>query len=184
MSSFWQTMPNPQLFKEAVGKLIKNQLIYNIQEQGHSYTGKLEESIRVEAVEQGNELDFNCYMADYGLIVDSGIKPERIPYGGDSTGAETSQFIQALYDYAVGKLGVSTDGAMEAAHRIAQAMKNEVGMPTLGSFKFSKNGNRTGFIRDALEELRPKLANYFNQATRQVLGFLVTEAYKETLKFS
>jgi hypothetical protein len=183
MSNIWQTIPDKAGFETSLKSLVKNALVFNLQQQGHTFTGKLEQSIRVEINYESGDLNIEVYMESYGLIVDSGIKPQNIPFGDRPRGsAETSDFIQGLYRFVAGKLGIGTDEALNVAFMIARAQKRE-GNPTQGSLKYSKTGSRTEFIQTSLNELKDDIPKIVYGTIKRTFEYVLTQSYSEKLKF-
>jgi uncharacterized lipoprotein YajG len=50
-------------------------------------------------------------------------------------------------------------------------------MPTKGSFKYSKNGRRTGAIDATLNESNDELTQLINNTFEQYIYFIFTEAF-------
>ena len=127
-----------------LGEFLTQELAAELIAQGHRATGRLASSIEynVTAFAQGIALEIS-YL-EYGRYVETGVSKERIPFGGGKTGAKTSKYIQALIEWIKVKKIASGLQAVGLAFGIARKHKQE-GMPTRGSFKYSKNGGRTGF---------------------------------------
>lgn len=118
--------------------------------QGHNSSGRLIASIdeMVHSLFTGYGIDI-CG-EDYGLILNEGVAPNKIPYTRGS-GNRTSKYISGLIDYFKQK-GLSEKEARGAAFGTAQKHKKE-GLPTRASSRFSRNGKRKGFIEDAIKKL-------------------------------
>lgn len=105
--------------------------------QGHSNTGKLEDSLTWKL--EGNKI--NIYGVDYAKWVESGRQKEATPIP-----------ISALAKWVEQRAIVSgEDEIMRVAYAI-QAKIFKEGSPTKKSFKFSKNGRRDKFITFAISE--------------------------------
>ncbi|GAG89485.1 unnamed protein product, partial [marine sediment metagenome] len=91
----------------------------------------------------------------YGVIVDQGVKAERIPYSGRSGGGK-SKYIEGLKQYAILRMGVDESEALGIAFAIANTHIKQ-GMPTTASNKYSGTGKRTDFIEEALRKIEPQL---------------------------
>jgi hypothetical protein len=176
-----EELQRKQKLAESIGRLTIDSLKFFIKQQGHEGTGRLLESLRFELKNEGDVLSILFFMSDYGLVVDSGVSAQNIPFGGDSTGAETSDFIAGLEEFAIETLRVGSDEAINVAFAIATTMA-ETGMPTPGAFKFSKNGQRTEFIKQTLEEVRPQIVSLIVEAMRATSTYLL-DTYKESIKY-
>lgn len=137
-------------------QILKQELINEIVRQGHSNSGNLVQSLKVE-ITDGSIPRAIITMLDYGIIVDSGVKSSSIPFG-ESRG-NFSAYLQGLMDSYNWDLGT--------AIRVAKTAKVE-GSPTAGSFTLSKNGKRTGFIPEVLTNTR-----VLQQVTQIMLNKLV-----------
>lgn len=120
--------------------ILKNELIESLKDQGHYNTGRLADSLEVEITQSGGIMKATIRMLDYGLIIETGVPASRVPYGGQK--GAFSEYLQGLMDSYNWDLGT--------AIRVAKTAKIE-GHPTDGSFAFSKNGKRTGFIASILQ---------------------------------
>lgn len=142
------------------GKQLKEELVDELDAQGHRFSGKLA-NMEVTVATEGDKLVARIYMEDYGLIIDKGVSASRIPFG-KGTG-DYSKFIEGLE---------KRFGSLESAFRIARSMAF-YDSPTPGSFAFSNNGYRTDFIGRTISSTRTldnvtkiifdKIDEYINQ---------------------
>lgn len=143
---------------------IKNDLVQNtvknIRLQGHTMTGRLEKSIEVQVV-QKVDIFINLLAESYGIPLNTGVKPSRIPFSKGS-GAKTSEYIKGLQRFAKIRMRASDKEALSIAFAIAKKHKKE-GMPSRGSFRYSKNGKRTRFFDDAVNETLASVDAYLNE---------------------
>ncbi len=117
--------------------------------QGHSLSQAWEDS--VIAQDDGDE-GVGIYATGYGMIVDAGIAPERIPFGGEGTGGGTNAYILGLVRFwKLRKPGITDKQALRLAFATANVQKVE-GMSTEASKSFSSTGQRQHFM-DALNVL-------------------------------
>lgn len=140
-----------------IAKFLETRVKAEFLDQGHNNTGKGLNSIKVEFKTSADMYSFIGFGEGYLNIVDSGVRPENIPYSRGS-GARSSRFIQALVTWIKQRAIATGDReALGIAFAIASKMKKE-GMPTRGSLRFSKTGERLGFIGIALEDSEAELA--------------------------
>lgn len=132
-----------KLLTKAADAINKN-LIKEWQAQGHHLSGAWESSLASKIINGGNSLAILGTMAYYGSIVEQGVSKDRIPYGGHKATAGTSKYIQGLVSYFKAR-GLGEKEAIRAAFATAKTHKKE-GMPTKGSYAYSKTGQRTKFI--------------------------------------
>ena len=137
--------------------------------QGHELTADWEESIMSQEAEDGVEI----MARGYGMIVDAGVTPERIPFGGVGTGngGELSQYILGLVRFwQLRKPGISAKAALKLAFATANVQKRE-GMSTIASEEFSATGKRQHFM-DTLENL---FRDYMDNAVFEGFEVLIDE---------
>ena len=170
---------------DLIGFDLVKMLVDELEGQGHRATGKLINSVVHTVNKQLNEAEILIKHVKYGVFQDRGVTPNKIPYNPNrSSGQKTSQFIQALAEWVRFKRiagGLEKD-IMSATFAIANKMKKE-GMPTSGSFRFSKNGRRKGWIQQVIKtygvqiELRTELA--FSELYSNALDSKVIELSKK-----
>jgi len=128
-----------------VGNFMADALRMEARMQGHRLTGRLERSIEAVIRKKLGEWEIDLLHEKYGTYQNTGIPASSIPYSPGS-GARSSKFITALIRW-VQLRGIAPGfaGAKRIAFAIATVQKRE-GMPTKGSYRFSNNGRRTGWI--------------------------------------
>lgn len=155
---------------DAAMKHLQKQLREELREQGHYLTGALQNSIEYRIYPRGTTVVVAEMMAlDYGVFMELGVPASRIPYsGGRQGGGGKSKYIQGLITFFQ-KRGLGEREAMSAAFATANVQKRE-GMPTNGSFAFSSNGRRTGFVSETLENHLEIVGKILQEKT----GYLLT----------
>ena len=131
-----------------VGELLVDEIRDQIAVQGHNMTGSLSKSVEHKTKITSDGVIIQFLLNEYGVPVNTGVAAPRIPYGGN-TGAKVSKYIQGLIRFAKIRFRVTEKQAKGIAFAIANKQKKE-GMPTRGSFRYSKNGKRTNYIEDAV----------------------------------
>jgi hypothetical protein len=109
-----------------------------LRDQGHRLTGGLIENIEVVVSEQGDTVTGKLIGPDYAIYVDAGVPANRVRYP-----------VKIMIEYFQ-KRGLAVKDATRAAWATRAKHKIE-GIPTKASFRFSKNGRRTGFIKAGIE---------------------------------
>jgi len=153
-----------------VGKLIIASLQKELIQQGHDATGNLINSFEQRVIEVPNSIVIEILMDDYGIYVNEGRakKRKKVP-------------ISALVKWIEQKAIVNGDKKVKSlAFAIQQVIWAE-GSPTdgssrkgtKGSFEFTNNGRRKGFIDFVIDN---KLDNAINELEEQVF-----ESYDETI---
>lgn len=137
-----------------VGNFIIKALQVELIEQGHKATGNLVNSFEQRFLELPNSLVLEILMDDYGKYVDSGRRKgaKKVP-------------LDVLIAWIERKAIVNGDKEIKSlAFAIQQTIFKE-GSPTKGSFKFSNNGRRKGFIDFVIEN---KLNFVYTELEKQV----------------
>lgn len=144
--------------------------------QGHVLTGKLSDSIMFEMSANGNEIVGQMFVADYGVFVNVGVTADRIPFGGRSGKGGTSQYIQGLISFWESR-GLSGREAIGAAFATAHVHARE-GMPSRESYRYSSNGERLGFVQDALESRIARIEKTLSEKFSATLEFEIADAVR------
>jgi len=118
-----------------VGKLIIASLQKELIEQGHKATGNLVNSFEQRVIELPNSIVIEILMDEYGIYVNEGRKSggKKVP-------------INVLVDWIEKRAIASGDKEVKSLAFAIQQTIHKEGMPTKGSFKFTNNGRRKGFI--------------------------------------
>ena len=140
-----------------------------LEAQGHRATGKLIDSIRKQIDVSSDTIAGFVYMQEYYKYVDSGFRPKL-----------SRAYIDALVEW-MKSAGVGIGSSDKERRGIAFAIYNvakNTGHPTPGSFQFSSNGRRKGFIAETVTPLTKqlprkidfgKVREYFVQTTVQAV---------------
>ena len=155
---------------ENLKKVISKVLLEEFTAQGHTMTGKVVKDIEYQKEYKGNFLHISGFMYPYGMIVQAGVTSDKIPYDPSKrTGAGTSKYIQALMLYAKQRMGArSEQNAKSIAFAIARTHKKE-GMPTKGSYKFSKTGKRKDWIIEAMDRKQDEITKAVMEVAEQAI---------------
>jgi hypothetical protein len=145
-----------------VGKLIIASLQKELIQQGHQSSGNLVNSFEQRVIEVPNSIVIEILMDEYGIYVNEGRKTggKKVP-------------INVLVDWIERKAIVNGDKEVKSLAFAIQQTIHKEGIPTKGSFKFSNNGRRKGFIDFVIDN---KLDNAINELEEQVF-----EGYDETI---
>ena len=137
-----------------VGKLIIASLQKELIEQGHKATGNLVNSFEQRVIEVPNSIVIDILMDEYGIYVNEGRKSggKKVP-------------INVLVEWIERKAIVNGDKEVKSLAFAIQQTIHKEGSPTAGSFKFSKNGRRKGFIDFVIDN---ELDEVFNELEQQV----------------
>lgn len=127
------------------------------QAQGHKMSGSITDTIEYVVKQDATMLTLSGFMYFYGNILASGTPANRIPYSGRTGRGGTSLYITALQNYVKQRMRISDEKKSKSiAFAIASTQKKE-GMPTKGSYSFTKTGKRTDWIEEALKKNEDKI---------------------------
>ncbi len=137
-----------------VGKLIIASLQKELIEQGHQASGNLVNSFEQRVIEVPNSIVIEILMDEYGIYVNEGRKTggKKVP-------------INVLVDWIERKAIVNGDKEVKSLAFAIQQTIHKEGIPTKGSFKFSNNGRRKGFIDFVIDN---ELDEVYNELEQQV----------------
>lgn len=161
-----------------VGEFMVEALRKELRLQGHTLTGKLGRSIEAVVKKRVDEWTIDFLHEQYGAPVNRGVSAGRIPYSPGS-GAGTSEYIKGLIRW-VQLRGIAPGfaGAKKIAFAIAAKHKKE-GMPTRGSYKFSNNGRRTGWIDHPASGQAQNISRKTEQAYEKYLDAVLDSHIQE-----
>lgn len=119
---------------------LANVLIKEMQMQlriaNHIMTGTLSDSIESRILNTIEGRKIEIWIEQYGIALDQGVPPDRIPFTEPSGRGGRSKYIEGLQRFAQLKLGV-TDNRESLSIAFAIARKHKkVGMPVKGPTKF------------------------------------------------
>ncbi len=137
-----------------VGKLIIASLQKELIGQGHQASGNLVNAFEQRTVKIPNGLALDILMDDYGTYVNNGRRSggKKVP-------------INVLVEWIERKAITRGDKEVKSlAFAIQQAIHKE-GSPTAGSFRFSSNGRRAGFIDFVIDH---ELGKAFDELEKEV----------------
>lgn len=157
------------------GAELRKAIERRVRDQGHHLTGRLATEIDEKIETEGTLVSLVGTMVDYARHVEYGVPADRIPFAPGS-GAGRSLYIEALIRYA--ELRGMTN-PKSAAFAIAMKHKRE-GMPTAASSRFSKDGNRTGFLARAIEESKPDVERVIFEASKDVIRVFMKQMIEKT----
>ena len=137
-----------------VGKLIIASLQKELLGQGHKATGNLINSFEQRVIELPNSIVIEILMDEYGIYVNEGRKTggKKVP-------------INVLVEWIERKAIASGDKEVKSMAFAIQNTIHKEGIPTKGSFKFSNNGRRKGFIDFVIDN---ELDDVYNELEQQV----------------
>lgn len=126
--------------------------------QGHSMNNKIIDTIDYVVKQEADAMTISGMMYPYGAIIAAGVTSDKIPYfghKGKGHGGGTSKYIQGLQSWVKLRMRIADEKkSLDIAFTIAQTQKYSgdwMGMPTRGSYAFTKTGKRTAWIEEAFK---------------------------------
>jgi hypothetical protein len=155
-----------------IGEKLKEWLIDEWGQQGHKMPQSKFESEIEHQVESNKVTILGVHYAEY---VDRGISASTVrnKMFSPGSGKKSSNYIKGLTDYVLKRMGIGGAQGLSIAFAIAHTHRKE-GMPSTGSYEFTKTGERTGFI-DAMLMKRDKDID-------KMIDEELTDHIKETMK--
>lgn len=153
---------------EHLQHVISEALMNEWDAQGHYMNGKIVKEIEYQVKQETNKLILSGFMYPYGSIVAAGTPASKIPFSGRTGRGGKSLYIEALQSYVKNRMNIQDDKkSLSVAFAIAHTQKNQ-GMPTKGSYSFSKNGKRTDWIEGGLKD--DKVTEAISELAHNVLS--------------
>lgn len=134
-----------------LGNQFVRELKREFEEQGHSATGTALNSFRADLTSEADTYKINIWGVDYAKYVNDGRRAGSLPP------------VDAIEEWVKIRGIAQGDEARGVAWAIAKAIEKE-GSPTQGSYKFSNNGRRKGFIDQIAKEQLEALLQQFRRA--------------------
>jgi hypothetical protein len=143
---------------EKVKQVLSKALQDEWEAQGHSMTNKIIETIDYVVKQETDAMTISGMMYPYGAIIAAGVTSSKIPYSGHKGkghGGGTSQYIQGIQSFVKLRMRITDEKkSLGIAFAIAQTQKYSgdwMGMPTRGSYAFTKTGKRLAWIEEAFK---------------------------------
>ena len=144
-----------------------------LEDQGHKLTGALSRDIEVKIKKTEAIIWGSVFMLPYFEYVDRRTEAENIPYSRGS-GAGKSKVIEGLERFFRLR-GLDAKEALSASFGTVNKWKKE-GRPTKNSFRFSKNGRRTGFIEASIERIEKEVQGVFESEADDRVSLAILRA--------
>lgn len=172
---------------ESIGAYLVLELQKELEQQGRKASGLLIDSIEYKVFQIVDRFEMHITMLNHGLFAEKGVAADKVPYGR-KTGKKISQYIQGLINWI--KIKQLTNGNEKAikgfAFAIAKTHKkrtwNKYGNPSKGSFKYSKNGRRIGFLSHVLNTNEKKIEDDIFEGVGQSVDLMITDLFNKIAK--
>jgi len=178
-------LKNIESIIEDVLRLLQADLKEELRQQGHRLTGRLEDSLKYTVEASSTVAVGRMFAEDYGIFVELGVRASRIPFSGNRQGGggkRTSFYIQGLISFWE-KRGLSGREAVSAAFATAHVHKRE-GMPSRRSYAFSSTGERTGFVRAAVERNLDKIGQIIEEKYGATIELEIAQQFNERIRIA
>lgn len=156
-----------------ISNFVISQLSLELSRQGHNLTGDLIKSFETKVIEKTDSISIEFLMNRYGLSLEYGIKPSRIPYtppppyrGG------RSKYIEGLIKFALLKFTGDKRIAKNIAFAIA-AKHKKFGYPLTG---------KIGFITNTLEANMDNIERLIQDYLEAMFNTIFDEIIKSQIK--
>lgn len=159
--------------------LIVGDLREKLAEQGHVNTGRLSKSLRFEIRLANDGIEGFVFFEEYGIYIDKGVAAERIPFSFGS-GRSSSKYIKGLIQY-FRQRGLPSKQAKSAAFATAVVHKRE-GMPTKASSRFSKTGERTGFLTKTVRNKERLYISFLGEQAVEGISVKIATEFRDIFK--
>lgn len=162
-----------QILQQALQEASERLLSYAVRavrkelsDQGHTLTGSLSRSVATDIQAGEEQITGRISMNEYFAYLERRLPANRVPYRRGS-GAKRSKVVEALERYW--KLrGLAPKEAQAATFATLNKWKQE-GRPTRASFRFSKNGRRTGFLEATIDQINANAQDILlGEATNEI----------------
>lgn len=166
---------------EAVNRLLDHAadaVRAELEGQGHRLTGSLIENLRVEVKVRREAILGLVWLNEYFPYLDRPLSPDRVPYQRGS-GRKTSKVVTALQSFWE-KRGLSRKEATRATFATLNKWKAE-GRPTKASFKYARDGRRSGFLEYSIQQIREDADRVLGQAAENEIGNALTTAIRAAI---
>lgn len=127
---------------DLIGYTITTELVREIEQQGHRASGALIRSVISTTQTTLDGIENSISNLSYGRELNDGIPASQIPKSGVAYGNLLFNLVRWI---RLRKLAFGADKAYRFARNIIRKAQT-TGIPTPGSYKFSKNGRRKGWI--------------------------------------
>lgn len=154
-----------------IGEVVKSAVRNAFILQGRKLTGALINSIDYNVNATVNSAFIEFTLLDYGMILNYGVPPERIPYSRGS-GAKGSKYIDGLKAYAKLRFSVNDKTALQIAFAIANKHK-KYGMPL---------DRKTGAVQDGIDNSKREVEQLISDALTKLIQVMFVGAFAEVKK--
>lgn len=129
-------MEDRETLLQRLADILKAEMVQQIRTMGHVMTGQLVESVESRISQTVTSANIEILVESYGLALNDGVPPERIPFTEPDGRGGRSKYIEGLQRFAQLKLGVTDNReSLSVAFAIARKQKQK-GMPIAGPSRF------------------------------------------------
>lgn len=146
-----------------------------LEDQGHRLTGSLIDSLKTEIQVKREAILGLVWLNEYFPYLDRHLPADRVPYSRGS-GKKTSKVVAALQGYWQ-RRGLDRQEATRATFATLNKWKVE-GRPTRASFRFARNGRRTGFLEYSIQQIQAQADEVLSLETANEVSRALTTAIR------
>ncbi len=166
-----------QKVAETVATYLIVKLRRELDAQGHTLTGALEQSLEASVISTVWTAVIQISGNAYGAPLNTGVPAERIPYSGRTGRGGRSAYIQGLVANVERRMNLRGREAVGVAFAIANRHRVE-GMPTRDSYRYSRNGRRTRWIEQTVEDESAFIESTVGEWVRAQIEIMLEATYK------
>ena len=159
----------------SIGDYLLFKLGKELTDQGHRLSGNLIRSLEYKVRTKTQDLILEFLANEYGEELNTGVPASKIPR---YPSLEYLRLVRDLARYATQRMGLRGKAAKSAGHAIVRAWQRE-GKPTRASYRFSKNGRRTGWVDYTLLNEEETINEFIEDFVGRELELLITEFIKQ-----
>ena len=157
-----------QRLGDEIGEVVKKAVKQAFIIQGRSLTGALVNSIDYSVNATINSAFVEFTLLDYGMILNYGVPPNRIPFSPGS-GAKSSKYIDGLKMYAKLRFNANDKEAERIAFAIARKHK-KFGMPLDG---------KIGAVQNGIDDSKQEVEDLISAAMTKLINVLFLSSFAE-----
>lgn len=166
-----------------IGLAMSVRFVNELEAQDHKATGALVRSVVVKVSDELRAIELQLSHLEYGVRVNTGTKPSDVP--------RTLAFIKQIAAWI--KFRKIAGGLDKSIEKVAVRMVKKMwkyGIPLPGSYRFSSNGRRTGWIDwvyakynvEWQDQVEPVAQDYIENAFNAMLEGIAKDASFLTVK--
>lgn len=154
---------------------LADRFIVELRDQGHVATGKLLRSVVAKVTDTLNKIEVGLSHLDYGIAVNTGTPAAQVP--------RTIKFIMDLKAWI--RVKRIANGVDKEVENIAVLMAKRMwkkGIPLPGSYRFTRNQRRTGWIDYIFEKYNVQWTEQVSDMSQEYIDHSFDAMLEKTIK--